>query len=113
MQLRMGEFAVDKLDLIEDTKGNAGDNGRLIITNLRIIWHSLLLPRINISMNSHSKYRLISFFYPQSVCKTFYKIFIRYFIRYKILIAVNLIQIHILYRFGLQHFPSSRFQNYT
>ncbi|XP_076163679.1 Bardet-Biedl syndrome 5 protein isoform X1 [Ptiloglossa arizonensis] len=50
MQLRLGEFAVDKLDLIEDTKGNAGDNGRLIVTNLRIIWHSLLLPRINLSI---------------------------------------------------------------
>lgn len=57
MQLRLGEFAVDKLDLIEDTKGNAGDNGRLIVTNLRIIWHSLLLPRINLSMNNHSKYK--------------------------------------------------------
>ncbi|XP_076633251.1 Bardet-Biedl syndrome 5 protein [Colletes latitarsis] len=50
MQLRLGEFAVDKLDLIEDTKGNAGDNGRLIVTNLRTIWHSLLLPRINLSI---------------------------------------------------------------
>lgn len=51
MQLRLGEFTVDKLDLIEDSKGNAGDTGRLIITNLRIIWHSSFLPRINLSMN--------------------------------------------------------------
>lgn len=50
MQLRSGEFAVDKLDLIEDTKGNSGDHGRLIVTNLRIIWHSLSLPRINLSI---------------------------------------------------------------
>ncbi|XP_017790163.1 PREDICTED: Bardet-Biedl syndrome 5 protein homolog [Habropoda laboriosa] len=50
MQLRLGEFTVDKLDLIEDTKGNVGDNGRLIITNLRLIWHSLLLPRVNLSI---------------------------------------------------------------
>ncbi|XP_076243056.1 Bardet-Biedl syndrome 5 protein isoform X2 [Calliopsis andreniformis] len=50
IQLRLGEFAVDKLDLIEDTKGNAGDNGRMIVTNLRIIWYSMLLPRINISL---------------------------------------------------------------
>ncbi|XP_031846996.1 Bardet-Biedl syndrome 5 protein isoform X2 [Nomia melanderi] len=50
MQLRLGEFTADKLDLIEDTKGNAGDSGRLIITNLRVIWHSLLLPRINLSI---------------------------------------------------------------
>ncbi|XP_076670234.1 Bardet-Biedl syndrome 5 protein isoform X2 [Andrena cerasifolii] len=54
MQLRLGEFAVDKLDLIEDTKGNAGENGRLIVTNLRIIWHSLLLPRINLSIGYHT-----------------------------------------------------------
>lgn len=26
MQLRLGEFTVDKLDLIEDTKENASDN---------------------------------------------------------------------------------------
>lgn len=50
MQLRAGEIMVDKLDLIEDTKGNSGDNGRLIVTNLRILWHSLSLPRINLSI---------------------------------------------------------------
>ena len=50
MQLRPGELTVDKLDMIEDTKGNGGDLGRLIVTNLRIIWHSLSLPRINLSM---------------------------------------------------------------
>ncbi|KAI4489566.1 hypothetical protein M0802_011003 [Mischocyttarus mexicanus] len=50
MQLRAGEMMVDKLDLIEDTKGNSGDNGRLIVTNLRILWHSLSLPRINLSI---------------------------------------------------------------
>ncbi|XP_017881846.1 Bardet-Biedl syndrome 5 protein homolog isoform X2 [Ceratina calcarata] len=50
MQLRLGEFTVDKLDLIEDTKGNAGDNGRLVVTNLRILWHSLFLPRVNLSV---------------------------------------------------------------
>lgn len=53
MQLQLGEFAVDKLDLIEDAKGNAGERGRLIITNLRIIWHFLLLPRINLSMHHY------------------------------------------------------------
>jgi len=50
MQLRSGELMVDKLDMIEDVKGNADDLGRLIVTNLRIIWHSLALPRINLSM---------------------------------------------------------------
>ncbi|XP_029158594.1 Bardet-Biedl syndrome 5 protein homolog isoform X2 [Nylanderia fulva] len=50
MQLQPGEVTVDKLDMIEDTKGNAGDLGKLIVTNLRIIWHSLSLPRINLSI---------------------------------------------------------------
>nr|XP_050862158.1 Bardet-Biedl syndrome 5 protein homolog isoform X2 [Vespula vulgaris] len=50
MQLRVGEIMVDKLDMIEDTKGNSGDNGRLIVTNLRILWHSLSLPRINLTV---------------------------------------------------------------
>lgn len=49
MQLQSGEVTVDKLEMIEDTKGNTGDLGKLIITNLRIIWHSLSLPRINLS----------------------------------------------------------------
>ncbi|XP_057340135.1 Bardet-Biedl syndrome 5 protein homolog [Microplitis mediator] len=50
LQIRDGESLIDKLDMIEDTKGNAGDQGRLMVTNLRIIWHSLMLPRINLSI---------------------------------------------------------------
>ena len=48
MNMRPGEKMIDKLDSIEDTKGNNGDRGRLIITNLRIIWHSASLPRVNL-----------------------------------------------------------------
>ena len=47
--MRLGEIIIDKIDLIEDNKGNAGDRGRLLITNLRIIWHSTSYPRINLS----------------------------------------------------------------
>lgn len=47
--MRNGELLIDKLDMIEDTKGNAGDQGRLLVSNLRILWHSLSLPRINLS----------------------------------------------------------------
>ena len=47
--MRLGEIIIDKLDLIEDNKGNAGDRGRLLISNLRIIWHSSSYPRINLS----------------------------------------------------------------
>ena len=39
--MKAGEKVIDKLDFVEDTKGNNGDKGRLIVTNLRILWHSL------------------------------------------------------------------------
>ncbi|KAK6640909.1 hypothetical protein RUM44_012607 [Polyplax serrata] len=45
MKLRSGEKLIDKLDSVEDTKGNGGDKGRLVVTNLRILWHSLSSPR--------------------------------------------------------------------
>ena len=50
MRMRAGEKMIDRLDSIEDTKGNNGDRGRLIITNLRVIWHSHSLPRVNLSI---------------------------------------------------------------
>lgn len=53
MQVGHGEVIIDKLDMIEDVKGNVGDQGRLVISNLRIMWHSLTLPRINLSMDHH------------------------------------------------------------
>ncbi|XP_051158791.1 Bardet-Biedl syndrome 5 protein homolog isoform X2 [Leptopilina boulardi] len=50
LEMRLGEVIIDKLENIEDNKGNAGDRGRLLITNLRIIWHSSGYPRINLSI---------------------------------------------------------------
>ncbi|KDR08011.1 Bardet-Biedl syndrome 5 protein-like protein [Zootermopsis nevadensis] len=50
MKMRPGEKILDKLDYVEDTKGNGGDKGRLVITNLRIMWHSHSMPRINLSI---------------------------------------------------------------
>ncbi|XP_015609826.1 Bardet-Biedl syndrome 5 protein homolog [Cephus cinctus] len=50
IQFRVGELLIDRLDMIEDTKGNNGDIGRLLVTNLRIVWHSVSLPRINLSI---------------------------------------------------------------
>lgn len=49
MRLKSGEKVVDRLDSVEDTKGNAGDRGRLIITTLRVLWHSIRSPRVNLS----------------------------------------------------------------
>ncbi|XP_069791803.1 BBSome complex member BBS5 [Narcine bancroftii] len=50
MKMRPGEVLIDCLDCIEDTKGNNGDKGRLLVTNLRIIWHSLAISRVNLSV---------------------------------------------------------------
>uniref|UniRef100_A0A8D3ARM3 Bardet-Biedl syndrome 5 protein homolog n=1 Tax=Scophthalmus maximus TaxID=52904 RepID=A0A8D3ARM3_SCOMX len=54
MKTRPGEALIDCLDSIEDTKGNNGDRGRLLVTNLRIIWHSVALPRVNLSVGYNS-----------------------------------------------------------
>lgn len=48
MKMRPGEILIDKLDSIEDTKGNAGDKGRILVTNLRVIWHSQSMPRVSL-----------------------------------------------------------------
>lgn len=50
MKMRPGEKLIDKMDAVEDTKGNNGERGRLIVTNLRLIWHSLNMPRVNLSI---------------------------------------------------------------
>ena len=52
MRMRSGEMLIDKLDSIEDTKENAGDRGRLLVTNLRVIWHSQSMPRVSLCMLS-------------------------------------------------------------
>ena len=46
--MRSGERIIDRLDAVEDTKGNSGDKGRLMVTNLRLIWHSLTMPRVSL-----------------------------------------------------------------
>src|SRR3989338_4409922 len=47
---RKGEFEIDSIGSIEDTKGNNGERGALVITNLRIIWTSLRNPKLNLSI---------------------------------------------------------------
>uniref|UniRef100_T1HIG8 BBSome complex member BBS5 PH domain-containing protein n=1 Tax=Rhodnius prolixus TaxID=13249 RepID=T1HIG8_RHOPR len=54
-RMRAGEKVIDKLDFVEDTKGNNGDKGRLIVTNLRIIWHSLSVLRIRKSLANEER----------------------------------------------------------
>lgn len=47
--MRSGEKLVDRMDAVEDSKGNSGDKGRLLITNIRLMWHSHATPRVNLS----------------------------------------------------------------
>ncbi|XP_054168632.1 Bardet-Biedl syndrome 5 protein homolog [Oppia nitens] len=50
LKLRNGERIVEYFSKIEDTKGNAGEEGKVTITNLRLIWQSKIKPRINLSV---------------------------------------------------------------
>lgn len=45
-----GEVVIETFDRVEDTKGNSGDEGRLTVSNLRLLWQSRSKPRINLSV---------------------------------------------------------------
>ncbi|XP_052869232.1 Bardet-Biedl syndrome 5 protein homolog [Anopheles cruzii] len=48
--LRSGERVLEVFDCVEDTKGNSGDTGRLLATNLRVIWYSVTSHRFSLSI---------------------------------------------------------------
>jgi len=48
--LRKGEIVIDTLDQVEDTKGNNGERGMLMVTNVRLLWHCSRDPRVNLSI---------------------------------------------------------------
>ncbi|GMS89680.1 hypothetical protein PENTCL1PPCAC_11855 [Pristionchus entomophagus] len=50
LRLIPGEFTLDRIENVEDTKGNNGDRGIFRITNLRLIWHAQAMPRINLTI---------------------------------------------------------------
>merc|ERR1719498_1811559 len=50
LRLRKGEFQIDSINSVEDTKGNNGERGILIVTNLRLIWTSAKTARTNLSI---------------------------------------------------------------
>jgi len=54
LELRKGEFQIDSMDSVEDTKGNNGERGELLITNLRMIWCSNKHARTNLSVGYSS-----------------------------------------------------------
>lgn len=41
---------MERVENVEDVKGNNGDRGILRVTNLRLIWHAITTPRINLSI---------------------------------------------------------------
>jgi Bardet-Biedl syndrome 5 protein len=47
---RPGEYVIDSINSVEDTKGNNGERGSLIVTNLRIIWASHKKSHTNLSI---------------------------------------------------------------
>ena len=47
---RTGEKVIDLIPQVEDTKGNNGERGSLLITNLRLIWFSEINQRVNLSV---------------------------------------------------------------
>uniref|UniRef100_A0A914H3F9 Bardet-Biedl syndrome 5 n=1 Tax=Globodera rostochiensis TaxID=31243 RepID=A0A914H3F9_GLORO len=50
LRLIPGEFLIERIDNVEDVKGNYGDRGLLRISNLRLIWHAISAPRLNMSI---------------------------------------------------------------
>ena len=49
---RPGEIVIDSINSVEDTKGNNGERGTLIVTNLRVLWICHLNNRINLSIGN-------------------------------------------------------------
>lgn len=47
---RRGEFQIDSMNGVEDTKGNNGERGELRITNLRVVWWSARSKKTNLSI---------------------------------------------------------------
>ena len=45
-----GEFQIETLSDIEDSKGNSGEHGQLRVTNVRILWVSSKTPKTNLSI---------------------------------------------------------------
>uniref|UniRef100_A0A0K0DSM7 Bardet-Biedl syndrome 5 protein homolog n=1 Tax=Strongyloides stercoralis TaxID=6248 RepID=A0A0K0DSM7_STRER len=54
LRLIPGEILIEKIENVEDTKGNNGDKGILKITNIRLIWSATSMTRINLSIGFNS-----------------------------------------------------------
>ena len=47
---RRGEILIDSINSVEDTKGNNGERGSLVVTNLRVLWICHANSKINLSI---------------------------------------------------------------
>ena len=50
LKCKKNEQIVQKMNQIEDSKGNENDTGTMIITNLRFIWYLEKNPKVNLSV---------------------------------------------------------------
>lgn len=50
LAFRPGEKLIESYSKVEDTKGNTGEVGKFLVTNLRLIWQSISKPRINLTI---------------------------------------------------------------
>jgi Bardet-Biedl syndrome 5 protein len=50
LSLRKGEYEIDSINSVEDTKGNNGVQGVMVVTNLRVWWAAHKDPRTNLSI---------------------------------------------------------------
>ena len=50
LAIHAGEFQIDSINSVEDTKGNNGEKGSLAITNLRLVWICHRNSRLNLSI---------------------------------------------------------------
>ncbi|CAN0410169.1 unnamed protein product [Ascophyllum nodosum] len=50
LRCQKGEVTIDSINSVEDTKGNNGEKGSLVVTNLRVLWIAHKLKRVNLSI---------------------------------------------------------------
>lgn len=50
IELRNGEYILDRVNNIEDSKGNSGEGGSFLFTNLRLVWFLNKNYQVNISI---------------------------------------------------------------
>lgn len=50
LENRAGEYIIDTINSVEDTKGNNGERGSLVVTNLRVLWISHRSTRTNLTI---------------------------------------------------------------